>query len=146
LCFKYAYSAIAAFESCHAIKNKLAFKPVTFSQQPLISCDKNTQGCSGGFPSYSFDYMKTYGNTPESAYAVRFFLFWILFLFQFNLFWNIENRFHTFEQTTNNNATCAANPAIASSYKLKSWNYLSINDAAIAQVNFEHFYFQFSYL
>ncbi|XP_054776504.1 zingipain-2-like [Prosopis cineraria] len=50
----WAFAAAAAIESAHAISTR---ELVSLSEQELIDCDSKGQGCSGGWPSYAFDWV-----------------------------------------------------------------------------------------
>ncbi|KAI9072220.1 hypothetical protein K1719_045823 [Acacia pycnantha] len=49
----WAFAATGAIESVNAIATR---ELVSLSEQELVDCDSKSQGCSGGFPSYAFDW------------------------------------------------------------------------------------------
>ncbi|KAK4257845.1 hypothetical protein QN277_007380 [Acacia crassicarpa] len=50
----WAFAATGAIESVNAIATG---ELVSLSEQELLDCDSKSSGCSGGFPSYAFDFV-----------------------------------------------------------------------------------------
>merc|ERR1712166_992223 len=63
----WAFGTVASVEGINAITNK---KPVSLSEQQLVSCDTSggDQGCKGGLPDNAFKYVESTGLTTESNY------------------------------------------------------------------------------
>ena len=54
----WAFAAAGAIESAHAIATR---QLISLSEQELLDCDSNSQGCSGGWPHYAFDWVVKHG-------------------------------------------------------------------------------------
>jgi len=54
----WAFSTVANLEGQNFIHHG---KMIQFSEQQLVSCDTNDNGCGGGYMSTAFDYIKTFG-------------------------------------------------------------------------------------
>ncbi|KAK8795483.1 hypothetical protein WA158_000140 [Blastocystis sp. Blastoise] len=62
----WAFSAVAAMEGVDAIKNG---KLQSFSEQQLVDCDNQSEGCNGGLMDYGFEYVINNGGIcSEEAY------------------------------------------------------------------------------
>ena len=66
----WAFSAIGAVESLHAIKTGSVHNVMQYSEQELVDCSDNygDMGCDGGFMTYAFHYIKDKGISKESEY------------------------------------------------------------------------------
>ncbi|KRX10885.1 hypothetical protein PPERSA_12167 [Pseudocohnilembus persalinus] len=61
----YAIAPVSAIASCYKLAgNKL----IPLSAQQIISCDKNSAGCRGGSPIYSYLYAMQYGVMSNETY------------------------------------------------------------------------------
>lgn len=61
----WAFSAVGAIEGQHALAtNNL----VSLSEQNLVDCSSNNNGCGGGWPDKAMDYVVTNGIDTESSY------------------------------------------------------------------------------
>ncbi|VDK60553.1 unnamed protein product [Anisakis simplex] len=61
----WAFGAVGVVESMNAIaKNPL----VSLSEQQLIDCDMNDNGCDGGYRPYALQYIRHNGIVPEELY------------------------------------------------------------------------------
>lgn len=61
----WAFSAVAALESAHAVHGDGLFK---FSEQQLVDCDPQSNGCNGGEMYYAFQYYEQHGACLEKNY------------------------------------------------------------------------------
>ncbi|XP_045457977.1 mexicain-like [Melitaea cinxia] len=61
----WAFSTTGNVESAYAIKHG---KIVLLSEQQLIDCDKQSDGCNGGFPAYAINYLMKNGAMAEESY------------------------------------------------------------------------------
>jgi KDEL-tailed cysteine endopeptidase len=61
----YAFAAMAAYETLYSITHK---KQLNFSEQEIIDCSPENQGCTGGNPFLVFDYINRNGISSESQY------------------------------------------------------------------------------
>lgn len=61
----WAFSATEQLESDSMRQLKTSY---ILSPQQLVSCDPQSYGCSGGWPYWAFDYIKSGGQEQESAY------------------------------------------------------------------------------
>lgn len=61
----WAFSTIGALEGLHFVAKK---ELVEFSEQALVDCSKQNNGCNGGLMDYAFDYVKTHGIPLEDKY------------------------------------------------------------------------------
>jgi hypothetical protein len=61
----WSFGAIGAVEGNYA--KKFGTKLV-LSEQHLVDCDTNNKGCSGGWPTYAFDFIKNKGSFDDSEY------------------------------------------------------------------------------
>ncbi|CAL4946040.1 unnamed protein product [Urochloa decumbens] len=65
----WAFSTVVAVEGINAIKTG---KLVSLSEQELIDCDTEENGCQGGLMENAFDFIKAHGGiTTEAAYPYR---------------------------------------------------------------------------
>jgi C1A family cysteine protease len=64
----WAFATAAAVESYYAIKNN---RLIDFSEQQLVDCVGDGQGCEGQFPDDALAYIEKNGIEPLSAYPVR---------------------------------------------------------------------------
>jgi C1A family cysteine protease len=61
----WAFAAVAVSESLYALNgNKLT----SFSEQQVVSCDKQSEGCNGGYPDLALNYIASNGLETESEY------------------------------------------------------------------------------
>ena len=60
------FATAAAVESVIAIKKKTL--PIYLSTQQLVDCNKDNDGCNGGFPDYALDYIKATDLVDDTAY------------------------------------------------------------------------------
>jgi C1A family cysteine protease len=61
----WAFASVAVSESLYALNGN----PLTsFSEQQVVSCDTNCDGCNGGFPQYALQYIAQEGLETETAY------------------------------------------------------------------------------
>uniref|UniRef100_A0A0M3IAW1 Pept_C1 domain-containing protein n=1 Tax=Ascaris lumbricoides TaxID=6252 RepID=A0A0M3IAW1_ASCLU len=64
----WAFAAIGVVESMNAIaKNPL----ISLSEQELIDCDTDDNGCSGGYRPYAFRYVRRHGIVSEKDYPYK---------------------------------------------------------------------------
>jgi C1A family cysteine protease len=62
----WAFSAVATIEGINQITTG---NLISLSEQELIDCDTNSDGCNGGSPYYAFDWViQNYGITTEENY------------------------------------------------------------------------------
>jgi len=61
----WAFSSTAAMEGAHFIKTGSLLK---LSEQELVDCDPQSEGCNGGLEIYAFAYLKTHGQELETDY------------------------------------------------------------------------------
>ncbi|KAL3662228.1 hypothetical protein V7S43_012559 [Phytophthora oleae] len=62
----WAFATVAAVESLQCISNgKASVKK--YSEQQLLGCDSQNQGCGGGAPVYAYEYIQQNGLCGESA-------------------------------------------------------------------------------
>ncbi|DAZ98576.1 TPA: hypothetical protein N0F65_005760 [Lagenidium giganteum] len=54
----WAFASVGSLESAHCIKTQ---KLTLLSEQEVTSCEKQSHGCSGGWPEYALNYIKTKG-------------------------------------------------------------------------------------
>jgi hypothetical protein len=68
----WAYGATGAVEGAFAI-NKNGGKPLDdyLSTQQLVDCDRNENGCNGGYKDRALNYIKKYGSMKNSDYTYR---------------------------------------------------------------------------
>jgi len=64
----WAFSAVGALEGLNYQKNKSL---LSFSEQQLVDCEKQDQGCGGGLMENAFSYVKTNGITLETKYPYK---------------------------------------------------------------------------
>jgi hypothetical protein len=64
----WAFSATAAFESRYQIAHGSHHVDKVFSEQQLVDCDPNSEGCDGGYMDYAFEYLETHWFCTESQY------------------------------------------------------------------------------
>ncbi|XP_021899052.1 zingipain-2-like [Carica papaya] len=64
----WAFSAVAAIEGIIQIKTG---KLVSLSEQELVDCVSKSDGCSGGWMNYAFEYVKENGITTEENYEYK---------------------------------------------------------------------------
>ena len=62
----WAFSAVASMEAEHFIKTGELLK---LSEQQLVDCDPQSEGCDGGLDSWAFEYAKTNGLELETDYS-----------------------------------------------------------------------------
>jgi hypothetical protein len=61
----WAFSAVCALEGAHQIKTG---ELISMSEQQVVSCDKVSQGCNGGWQHAAFTYFKKTADETESDY------------------------------------------------------------------------------
>ncbi|MGV7468035.1 C1 family peptidase, partial [Mycobacterium kansasii] len=62
----WAFSAVAATESLHALKTGTL---ISLSEQELVDCDTDyNKGCQGGLPQKAFEFIAQNGLASEDAY------------------------------------------------------------------------------
>lgn len=61
----WAFAAVAYAEKEYFLING---QQIDFSQQELVDCDQNSNGCQGGFPHEAMRYMKNKGISKASSY------------------------------------------------------------------------------
>jgi cathepsin H len=68
----WTFSTVGAMES-HALIGRKSSPIPTFSEQQLVDCagDYDCHGCSGGLPSYAFNYIRDHGMTTEELYPYQ---------------------------------------------------------------------------
>ena len=64
----WTFSATGALEGAHAIKSG---KLVAFSEQEIVDCQKEDDGCKGGDEVDAFDYFKKHYIMTEDAYPYK---------------------------------------------------------------------------
>jgi C1A family cysteine protease len=64
----YAFSAIASLEANNALYNDDFTR---FSEQELIDCSDENDGCRGGLPSLAFEYIKNQGISTQRDYPYK---------------------------------------------------------------------------
>lgn len=64
----YAFSAIAALEANNALHNDDFTR---LSEQEVVDCSEENDGCEGGLPSLVFDYVKKKGISSEKEYPYK---------------------------------------------------------------------------
>lgn len=64
----WAFSAVAGLESIYAIKAGNLF---AFSEQQVVDCSKENEGCNGGDLPPAYDYIKTHGIMKSSDYPYK---------------------------------------------------------------------------
>ena len=64
----YAFSAIAAVEANNALVNK---QQTIFSEQEILDCSTENNGCEGGLPGLVFDYIQDKGISSEKDYPYK---------------------------------------------------------------------------
>lgn len=65
----WAFSTVGTLESAYKISTGQLY---SFSEQQLVDCDKNNDGCSGGWPHTAYDsYYSNAGVCSESSYAYK---------------------------------------------------------------------------
>jgi hypothetical protein len=57
---------VGALEGLNAVKNG---KLQTFSEQALVDCSKQNNGCNGGLMDYAFEFVKENGIPTEDSYT-----------------------------------------------------------------------------
>jgi C1A family cysteine protease len=61
----WAFSTVGAMEGAYALKHG---KIQTFSEQQLVDCSKQNNGCNGGLMDYAFQYLEKNALDSEAAY------------------------------------------------------------------------------
>lgn len=61
----WSFSTTGCIESAWAIANN---ELISLSEQYLVSCETNCQGCNGGWPYLAIDYISIYGAYTEASY------------------------------------------------------------------------------
>ncbi|XP_040269749.1 zingipain-2-like [Bufo bufo] len=76
----WAFAAVGVFETHHCLKTK---ELIEFSEQQLVDCDGNNDGCCGGFPHTAMAYVSHHGmmSAKDYEYSER----------QLKCFFNPEN-------------------------------------------------------
>ena len=66
----WAFSAIGAVESLHAIKAQTPNDVTQYAEQELVDCSGSygNEGCNGGWMDYAFEYIRDKGISLESEY------------------------------------------------------------------------------
>ena len=64
----WAFSSTAAMEGDHFIKTGKLLK---LSEQNLVDCDPQSDGCNGGLEMYAFEYLKNHPQELETSYRYR---------------------------------------------------------------------------
>ncbi len=61
----YSFTTIAALESAFLIKNKTQYANIDISEQQIVDCSsaQGNQGCNGGWLSFVYNYISSYGST-----------------------------------------------------------------------------------
>ena len=61
----WSFSATGALEGLHKASSGTL---LSFSEQQLVDCDQQSNGCNGGLMGYAFDYVKANGIALEDSY------------------------------------------------------------------------------
>jgi len=64
----WAFATVGAVEGVYAIANRQQRINAFFSPQHLVDCDRNNNGCNGGFPTQAMEFVRNYGTVPDSNY------------------------------------------------------------------------------
>ena len=64
----YAFAGIGTLEANRALQNG---NVVRFSEQEILDCSFENQGCEGGLPSYVFEYVRDSGICTEASYPYK---------------------------------------------------------------------------
>jgi len=64
----WAFSSTAAVEGDHFIKTGKLLK---LSEQQLVDCDPQSDGCNGGLEMYAFEYLKNHKQEGETSYRYK---------------------------------------------------------------------------
>jgi len=64
----YAFSAVAALEAKIKIQSNNSAFVIDLSEQEIVSCSPNTNGCSGGNPGVVLEYIRDNGIVEESCF------------------------------------------------------------------------------
>jgi cathepsin B len=64
-CWAFAATSVLADRACISGQTK---GHVAMSPQQLVSCDKTSYGCQGGYPNKSWEYIQTHGTVTETCY------------------------------------------------------------------------------
>jgi C1A family cysteine protease len=64
----WSFSATGALEGLNFVKTG---KLVSFSEQQLVDCEKQSHGCNGGLMDYAFDYVSKKGIETEEDYPYK---------------------------------------------------------------------------
>ena len=67
----WAFSATAAFEARYAQSKGDTKVTTLFSEQELVDCDKQSEGCNGGFMDYAFEYLESNGFCTGAQYPYK---------------------------------------------------------------------------
>lgn len=64
----WAFSATAAFEARYELAHGVRHADILFSEQELVDCEPQSNGCNGGFMDYAFEYLQSHAFCTGSQY------------------------------------------------------------------------------
>jgi len=67
----WAFSATAAFESRYVLAHGTKHTDKLYSEQELVDCEPQSDGCNGGLMDYAFEYLKANAFCTEDQYPYK---------------------------------------------------------------------------